>query len=90
MPQVYEILGYHVYFWSNEAGECVHFHITKGCPHHNDTKFWVTSTGDVLLAHNKGGISKNDLRKLLPRLRANSYLVVRDWLHYHGQCCYYV
>lgn len=37
MPIFLRVLGYKVYFWSNESGEPIHFHVTKGDPSKNDT-----------------------------------------------------
>ena len=38
MPQFIRAAGYKIYFWSNESGEPIHFHATKGDPDKNDTK----------------------------------------------------
>mgnify|MGYP002625226110 CR=1 FL=1 len=56
MPTFIRTAGYKVYFWSNETGEPIHFHITKGDSSKNDTKIWVLANGSFRLAHNKGRI----------------------------------
>lgn len=33
------VSGYIVYFWSNEEGEPIHVHVSKGRPTPNATKF---------------------------------------------------
>ena len=52
MPQVFVILGYIVYFWSNENDEPIHVHVCKGSPQKDETKVWITEDGPVL-EHNK-------------------------------------
>ncbi len=61
MPQFIRAAGYKIYFWSNEKGEPIHFHATKGDPDENDTKVWVLQNGSFKVAHNKGRISEKDL-----------------------------
>lgn len=48
MPKIMEILGYIIYFWSNEGqpSEPVHVHISKK-PNKNGTKVWLKSDGTV-------------------------------------------
>lgn len=48
MPQVFVILGYIVYFWSNENDEPIHVHVCKGSPQKDATKVWITEDGPVL------------------------------------------
>ena len=48
MPQIFRIGPYIVYFWSNEEGEPIHVHVSKGRPTPNATKIWLTRTGDAL------------------------------------------
>lgn len=65
MPKIMEILGYIIYFWSNEGqpAEPLHVHISK-TPNKNGTKIWITSDGDTIIEHNKSMIPPKDLRKL--------------------------
>ena len=42
MPNVLIVLGYKVYFWTNENNEPIHVHISKGKPNGNTTKVWIT------------------------------------------------
>ncbi len=42
MPNLFTILGYKVYFWSNENDEPIHVHISKGIPSKNAAKIWLT------------------------------------------------
>ena len=64
MPNLFTIMGYKVFFWSNESGEPIHVHISKGQPNKNATKIWLTRSGGCILANNNGNIPKKDLNKL--------------------------
>ena len=44
LPNIFEIYGYKVYFWSNENNEPIHVHISKGTPQGNATKVWLTKS----------------------------------------------
>lgn len=65
MPKVIRVSGFDIYFWSNENGEPVHFHIAKGNHGSNNTKFWVLSNGSIMMAHNKSRYKKKELANLL-------------------------
>ena len=49
MPNLFTILGYKVYFWSNENNEPIHVHISKGIPSKNAAKIWLTRNGGCIL-----------------------------------------
>lgn len=38
LPKLFIVSGYIVYFWSNEEGEPIHVHVSKGKPTPNATK----------------------------------------------------
>lgn len=42
VPSLINVLGYKVFFWSDEFMEPVHVHISKGKPSANATKVWLT------------------------------------------------
>ena len=78
MPQVFVILGYIVYFWSNENDEPIHVHVCKGSPQKDATKVWITEDGPVL-EHNKSKIPKKDLKRILAWIAMNDELVIKKW-----------
>lgn len=51
MPNLFTVSGYKIYFWSNEDGEPIHVHISKGKPFPNSTKIWLTKKGGCILAN---------------------------------------
>jgi len=53
VPNILEILGYKIYFWSNENHEPIHVHISKGKPTGNSTKVWITKQWLCMIANNK-------------------------------------
>lgn len=44
LPKLFTVSGYTVYFWSNESGEPIHVHVSKGKPTPNATKIWLTKS----------------------------------------------
>ena len=78
MPQVFVILGYIVYFWSNENDEPIHVHVCKGSPQKDATKVWITDDGPVL-EHNKSKIPKKDLKRILAWIAMNDELIIKKW-----------
>ena len=79
MPQFIRAAGYKIYFWSNEEGEPIHFHATKGDPSKNDTKIWLLSNGSLKIAHNKGHISERDLSKIFSAMQAYYFEFIDYW-----------
>ena len=78
MPQVFVILGYIVYFWSNENDEPIHVHVCKGSPQKDATKVSITEDGPVL-EHNKSKIPKKDLKRILAWIAMNDELIIKKW-----------
>ena len=78
MPQVFVILGYIVYFWSNENDEPIHVHVCRGSPQKDATKVWITEDGPVL-EHNKSKIPKKDLKRILAWIAMNDELIIKKW-----------
>lgn len=54
------VSGYIVYFGSNEEGEPIHVHVSKGRPTPNATKIWLTRTGGCIVASNGSQIASKD------------------------------
>ena len=63
MLNVLIVMGYKIYFCTIGNNEPAHVHISKGKPNGNTTKIWITSTGGLVVAHNKSKIPKDDLIK---------------------------
>lgn len=79
MPNLFRVGGYCVYFWSNENGEPVHVHISKGRPTPNATKIWLTKAGGCIVANNKSGIPSKDLSTLTELISAQYFLICSEW-----------
>lgn len=92
MPQIFRIGPYIVYFWSNENDplEPVHVHIAEGRATANATKVWITSAGKALLCNNNSKISKQELRKLIRIIEANSSIILEKWYSQFGELRYYL
>lgn len=84
MPKVLlDFLGYIFYFYSNENGEPIHIHVSKGKPSNNSTKFWI-KRNEIVLEHNKGNIPKSDLKKIQKYICANRAQIVNRWYEFFG------
>lgn len=84
MPKaLLDFMGYAFYFYSNENGEPVHIHLSKGKPSENSTKFWIKRDG-VVLEHNKGNIPQSDLKKIQKYICANKAIIVNRWYEHFG------
>ena len=65
MPSLFTVSGYKIFFWSNENGEPIHVHISKGKPSANATKIWLTKTGGCIVASNGSDIPSKELHELM-------------------------
>lgn len=84
MPNLFNYLGYTIYFWSNENFEPIHVHISKGDPKPNSTKVWLTKNGNCIVANNNSKIIEKDLRKLLKSIEANFFYIISEWKQFYG------
>ncbi len=73
MPKLFMVSGYTVYFWSNENGEPIHVHVSKGKPTPNATKIWLTKSGGCILASNGSKISDKELNELMEFISAQFF-----------------
>lgn len=79
MPKLFVVSGYMVYFWSNEEGEPIHVHVSKGKPSANATKIWLTKTGGCILANNGSKIPNRELNELMEFIAAQFFLICSKW-----------
>jgi hypothetical protein len=83
LPSLFQIGKYKVFFWSDENHEPIHVHVCVGKPSPNATKFWLTSRGKCILAHNAGRIPEYDLNELMEFISAQYFLICRVWKSHH-------
>lgn len=79
MPRLFTVSGYIVYFWSNEEGEPIHVHISKGKPSSNGTKIWLTREGGCIVANNGSQIPNKELNELMEFISAQFFLICVKW-----------
>lgn len=84
LPNIFELYGYKVYFWSNENDEPIHVHISKGSPQKNATKVWLTKSGGCIIANNNSQIPKSDLNSIIKAINSNFLYIVSKWKDVHG------
>ncbi len=79
MPNLFTVSGYKIYFWSNESGEPIHVHISKGKPLPSSTKIWLTKSGGCIVANNRSGIPDSELNELMEFISAQFFLICDMW-----------
>ena len=79
MPKLFTVSGYNMFFWSNEQGEPIHVHVSKGRPTSNATKIWLTKTGGCIVANNGSKIPEKELNELLEFISAQFFLISEKW-----------
>ncbi len=79
MPNLFTVSGYKIYFWSNEDGDPIHVHISKGKPSPNGTKLWLTKRGGCILANNGSKIPGKELNTLMTFVSAQFFLICDEW-----------
>ena len=78
------VIGYKIYFWSNENNEPIHIHISKGKLTENSTKVWLTKTGGCIIANNNSKIPEYELNKLLDIISRHYFLIINKWKEYYN------
>lgn len=78
-----KLTGYKIYFWSNENGEPIHVHVSKGTPSKNSTKIWITKSGNCILENNKSRIPKNELNLLMKIIAKHYFIIISKWVEYY-------
>lgn len=84
MPNLFNYLGYTIFFWANEDFEPIHVHVCKGVPTANTTKIWLTKGGDCILANNNSKISNHDLKKIFKSIQYNYFYIITEWKNFYG------
>lgn len=91
MPKLFMILGYAIFFWSNENDplEPVHVHVAKGVPGPNATKIWITEKGGCIVANNNSHIPSRVLSVIVDVIEARSGEIVAKWTDTFGEIRFY-
>lgn len=82
LPKLFVIGSYYVFFWSNEAGEPIHVHVSVGKPSKNSAKIWLTRDGGCVLASNDAHIPAKDLDDLMEVISAQFFMICARWKEY--------
>ncbi|WEV67621.1 DUF4160 domain-containing protein [Bifidobacterium sp. ESL0769] len=78
MPDLFKVSGYSVSFLSGDRLHGVHVHISRG-NYRDMAKFILTSSGKVVLARNKAGLSRTEIEKIRSGLQLKYDIIVNDW-----------
>lgn len=84
MPNLFDYLGYTIYFWSNENFEPIHVHVSKGSARSKSTKIWLTKNGNCIVANNNSNIPEKELHKIIKSIEGNFFLIVQAWKMFYG------
>ena len=79
MPNLFTILGYKVYFWSNENDEPIHCLLYTSDAAKNAAKIWLTRNGGCILDSNPERIPRKDLSELLEIVQAQFFMICTAW-----------
>lgn len=82
LPKLFVVSGYYVFFWSNEAGEPIHVHVSKGKPSTASAKIWLTQSGGCILANNDAHIPSKELDELMEFISAQFFMICAKWKEY--------
>lgn len=88
MPVYIRYQGWCIYFWSNENGEPIHFHIAQGRPTEGATKVWILKNDTFRLANNNSRVPQKVIRRLLPIMRTMLGGYKEVWAQYQGNIRY--
>ncbi|WP_028573251.1 DUF4160 domain-containing protein [Desulfonatronum lacustre] len=76
MPTILQLLGWRLFFYSNESNEPMHVHCRKG---QMECKFWIDEVGyDIRLAH-AYGMSPKDEREIRKIIFDHFDLITSEW-----------
>ena len=77
-PKYGRFLQYSIFFFSNEANEPPHVHVSLAGTPNNSSKFWITKD-EAIMAHNDARIASRDLNKIQKYLRENAEDILECW-----------
>lgn len=85
------VLGYVIFFWSNENNplEPVHVHVAKGVPGPNATKIWISERGSCIIANNNSRIPDRVLSVIVEVIEARSREIIDKWADTFGKISFY-
>ena len=79
-----KVIGYKIYFWTNENDEPIHVHISKGNPSANATKVWLTQSGGCVVCHNKSHIPEKELNIICEDISLHYFQIIEKWKTIHS------
>ena len=87
MPEIWKEWGYSIFFWSNENGEPIHFHVSKGKKSENSPKFWLYSNGDIVPDKDyTKRLKANDLKRITGLAKNYQFknTLINEWVNRFG------
>ena len=82
MPTILEILGWRLFFYSNEANEPVHIHARKA---EMECKFWIDVRNYNITEAYTRGLKARDKREIRKIIFDHFEYIVTQWDKFHGR-----
>lgn len=82
MPTVLIILGWRLFFYSNEGNEPIHIHAEKG---DMDCKYWINEKNHEIVeefSYNMSPQAKKEVKKIILK---NLDLIILSWNNFYNQ-----
>ncbi|WEV46934.1 DUF4160 domain-containing protein [Bifidobacterium sp. ESL0690] len=83
MTELFRVMGYSVFFSSQDMHHGVHVHVGKGRKR-DLSKFILTKDGHAFLAHNRGGLSDYEVSKIEDAVEDRYKKIVDRWSYQFG------
>lgn len=86
MPKVFVFKGFSIFIWTNEDGEPVHVHVSRGVPSKSNVKIWLLSDGTFKVQKNPDYriVSARDLCEICLQLPLYQKRILKYWLDRYG------
>ena len=81
MPTILEILGWRLFFYSNEANEPIHIHARKA---EIECKFWIDVKNYNIAEAYSYGLKPRDQREIRKIIFDHFDYIVQQWEKFHG------
>ncbi len=82
MPTILEIMGWRLFFYSNEANEPIHIHARKAGM---ECKFWIDVKGYDIKEAYEFGLKPKDRREIRRIIFDHFDYIVERWDNIHGR-----
>lgn len=83
MTEIFRVMGYSVFFSSQDMHHGIHVHVGKGRKR-DLSKFVLTRDGRAFLAHNRGGLTEYEISKIQKVVEKRYRKIIGAWAYQFG------